>query len=164
MKRLIFISIFLLNFNLGFTQNKIFLPSEDGWVTVVEFSDWIEDNSDNYLGQYDYYYSLINDKGENEGGDGYIETIQLQKIAGKINAFRLLNVEGWDDVQKDTLHNVYIDKNILKSDRPDLKFVTLKYKDKKKKIKKVSGILDLDVEKMDYFLEKVKNSAQGKVK
>lgn len=162
MKNLFILLIFIVNFNFCISQNKIFLPSEDAWVTVVEFSDWIEDNQDNYLGEYKFVYALINDKGEVGDGDGYEEKIQIQKIAGKLVAFSMLNVEGWDETQKDTLHNFSINNNYLNSDRPNLKFVILSYKDKKKKLKKVKGILDFDGEKTNYFFEVIENSVQGR--
>ncbi|MBX7044243.1 MAG: hypothetical protein K1X86_00270 [Ignavibacteria bacterium] len=169
MKKIIFVIFILINGGFCFSQNKIFLPSEESWVTIIEFSDCNEDNPDNYLGKYKFVHPAEDDKGQYYG-DGYNDIKFVGKILGKLFVYSYGEVEGWSEPETDTMKNPSIQKNYLLSDNQNLlidvpkshayKFTTLEYKNKKGKIKKTKGILDMYEGDELYFYEIIENSAQ----
>lgn len=174
MKKLLIFAVFFLNFNFCFSQNKVFLSSESSWVSVVEFSDWLEDNVDNYLGKYEFIHSPNDNNGVYNGeGDGYYDIMTLENKSGQLFVYTFGEVEGWSEAEIDTMKNPKIENGYLLSDNKNedvtvnqyknLKFVILKYKDRKGKIKKVKGVLDLQGGDETYFYEKNNNSVQGKI-
>lgn len=147
----------LLNANI-LSQDKVFLSSENDYVTVVSNIDWsTELNS--YAGTYEFIYPGVTEKGEYEG-DAFGDDLVIEvKDGGNLFAYKKMTVEAsWE--QYDTLFNTSVSGNNLTSSNYSGRFVELKYKTKKGKVKKTYGIYLLHTgELYESFYEKMKNTS-----
>lgn len=129
----------------AYSQDKVFLLSEDGYVSVVEYTDWNTDNSIDYSGIYEFVYPGFNEK-EEYAGDVFQNKILISFDNGKLNVYTNLIVEG-DWQENDTLENASISSNqlfpndnkLVEKDT-QIKFVLLKYSDAKGNVKTIYGI------------------------
>lgn len=129
----------------AYSQDKVFLLPEDGYVNVVEYTDWNTDNPINYSGTYEFVYPGFDEK-EEYAGDVFQNKILISFDKGKLNVYTNLIVEG-DWQENDTLKNASISSNQLFPNDNKLaekdtkvKFVLLKYTDAKDNVKTTYGI------------------------
>ncbi|HEX2788517.1 MAG TPA: hypothetical protein VHP32_11520 [Ignavibacteria bacterium] len=158
----VLIGIFIIT-SASYSQDKVFLSSEDAYVSVVEYTDWNAEHTTEYFGTYEFIYP-----GQTPSGD-YLGDIVQEKILisfnnGEINLYKNMIVESdWE--QKDTIKNLYFFSNYLIPVGIELtekdkifEFVTLKYADPKGNTKSSRGILFQLPESKDFaFYEKLRD-------
>jgi hypothetical protein len=142
--------------SVSYSQDKVFLASEDGYVIVVEYMDWNSDYSTGYAGKYEFIYPGQTPAGDYEG-DVFQDRIIITFGNNTLNLYKNLIVEG-DWQQNDTLKNASISLNQLTATDTKGRFVTLKYTDTNGNIKSTKGLLLENSETKDYsFYEKMKD-------
>jgi hypothetical protein len=135
--------------------DKIYLSSENDYVTVLSASDW-EADVNSYAGTYEFIYPGYTEKMEYEG-DAFGEDLIIEKTeSGSFFAYKKMTVEAsWEEI--DTLKNISLSGDSLISENYSGRFSELKYKTKKGKVKKTNGVFLLRTgEIYDSFYQKIK--------
>ena len=167
----VIITFFLISgINYSKTE-KIYVNSENSFVTVLNYSTWFANDTTDYIGKFTFVNPAEDDLG-NPNGDGYMDNLQISYINGIENslgfsvfAYSALDVEGWDSPMMDTLKNARIEcegemlissKCSLVSDSFTGEYVILKYKTKIGTVKETKGIIIArsDNPGYKYFYEK----------
>lgn len=167
MKKIIYfvfvLSITLVFSSLSYSQDKVFLSSEDAYVSVVEYVDWNAEHTTEYFGTYEFIYPGQTPEGDYQG-DVFQEKILISFVNGEVNLYKKMIVESeWE--QNDTIKNLYVSSNYLIPVGKELtekdkiiEFVMLKFRDAQGNMKTTTGILFQFPESKDYgFYEKMKD-------
>jgi len=120
-----------------YINEKIFLSSERDWVTIISYSDWNEDNIENYAGKYEYIHSVNDENGNYNGeGDAYNYITDIRFNSGKVHVLGYGSIEGeFEGI--DTLPTQNIKGNKFGN---DAMFVNLEIKTRENEIKTVKGL------------------------
>jgi hypothetical protein len=150
-------------------NEKIYLNSENSFVTVLNITTWYASETTDFFGEF-VFVNPAEDANGKSNGDGYIDILFLEyKGEGdegfKVFARSSLEAEGWEKPIIDTLKNSRIECEgemlisstcSLISDSHSGDFIILKYKTIKGITKKIKGILITTKDNKDYkyFYEK----------
>jgi hypothetical protein len=150
-------------------NEKIYLNSEDSFVTVLNLTTWYASDTTDFFGKF-IFLNPAEDANGNSNGDGYIDILFLEyKGEGdegfKVFASSSLEAEGWEKPIIDTLKNSRIEcegEMLISSTCSFISdsylgdFIILKYKTIKGITKKTKGILITTKDNVGYkyFYEK----------
>lgn len=151
----------VLQIRLCLSQEKIFMPSEGEYVMLINISDWFTEDVNEYSGKYEFNYPGQTETGEYEG-DAFGEELNISFDQVKLSAtFNMIVEASWE--QQDTLFNPAISGNILTANNGSGRFVTIKYKTLKGKIKTTNGVNIKRTDNSGYetFYQKAKKGSGG---
>jgi hypothetical protein len=154
--KILLLIIFAFIVNNVFAQ-KVYVPSAQKYVTVVDYFDDIQKDLSKYSGEYLLIYPGYDHK-ENSEGDAYLISLELRISSdGKyVSAIQTLQIPQKEAVKTTNLANATVFGNSFNSDEMSGKFVVLKYK-KKDASFSVKGILKKHAKDDGYdFYEKTK--------
>jgi hypothetical protein len=174
MKKFLLILFFLfISFSYSHIKNKIekiYLNSENSYITVINYSSWYAVDTSDFSGKY-IFINPAEDEFGKPAGDGYEDALYINSIHENNNggfgvfAYTFGEVEGWDNPMIDTLKNSRVECEgemlissscSLVSDTYGGDFVILKYRTNNGLIKETKGILITknDNKNYKYFYEK----------
>jgi len=157
MKTKILLTIFFFLVTLNLFAQKLYVPSAQGYVQLVDYIDNEQKDLSNYTGEYLFIYPGVDSKGSTDG-DAYLVQLELSVSPdGKyVNTKHTLQIPEKEAVKTTTLTNPSVYGNTFSSDELTGKFVILKYK-KKEVNYSAKGILKKHTKDNGYdFYEKTK--------
>lgn len=157
MKARIFFFILLSLTAVNLFAQKIYLPSAQKYVQMVDYVDDEQKDFSKYSGEYLMIYPGYDSK-ENSDGDAYLIQLELRISSdGKyINASQTLQIPEKEAIKTTTHTNSSVFGNTYSSDELTGKFVVMKYK-KKDIVYSAKGIIKKHSKDNGYdFYEKTK--------
>jgi len=157
MKKGILFLIFLTFLSANLFAQKVYIPSVQKYVTMVDYIDDEQKDLSKFSGEYLFIYPGYDAK-ENSEGDAYLIQLELRISSdGKyVTANQSLQIPEKEAVKTTTHSNASVFGNTFSSDELNAKFVVLKYK-KKDVVFSAKGLLKKHSKDNGYdFYEKTK--------
>jgi len=146
-------TVFFLSAGLLYSQEKIFLPTEDVFVTVIGYEDDINPDILYYCGKYTYIWPGMDANGQPEGDAFRFDYVLTLNSSNEIDFYKSSMTEGFGEETKETYSDISINENKIRASYEfkdttgttgkiicSGKFVYLKYKTKNGEIKSSKGL------------------------